>query len=53
MLMKENTVPLMWPLGIIEKIFPGKDGVVRVVSVRTKDGTYQHPVVKICPLPTQ
>jgi hypothetical protein len=29
-----------WPMGIIEETFPGKDGIVRVVTVRTTTGTY-------------
>lgn len=53
LLQAENSSPLDWPLGIIEKVFPGKDGVVRVVNVRTKSGIYRRPVVKIYPLPTQ
>ncbi|KAJ8948839.1 hypothetical protein NQ318_013491 [Aromia moschata] len=41
-----NSPPLRWPLGIIIETFPGKDGQVRVVSVKTKSGTYKRPVVK-------
>ena len=48
-----NTPPLHWPLGIIVDTFPGKDGEVRVVSVKTKTGIYKRPVVEVCPLPTQ
>jgi hypothetical protein len=39
-----------WPKGIIEELFPGKDGIVRVVTVRTATGTYRRPVPKICVL---
>ena len=39
-----------WPLGRIEKIMPGKDGVTRVVEVHTKDGTYTRPVSKVLKL---
>lgn len=53
LLKSDNSAPLDWPLGIIEDVFPGKDGVIRVVNVRTKSGTYRRPVVKIFPLPTQ
>lgn len=49
----ENAPPLQWPLGIITKIYPGKDGVIRVAQVKTKAGTYDRPVVKLCPLPLQ
>lgn len=49
----DNAPPLHWPLGIIDEVYPGKDGIVRVVLVRTKTGSYKRPVVKVCPLPNQ
>lgn len=52
-LMQDNTPVLQWPIGIIEAVFPGADGVVRVISVKTSRGTYRRPVIKVCPLPTQ
>lgn len=39
-----------WPKGVITSIYPGKDGVIRVVDVKTATGTYRRPVVKICVL---
>ena len=39
-----------WPLGRIEQVHLGQDGIVRVVNVRTKAGVYVRPVVKIYPL---
>jgi hypothetical protein len=39
-----------WPLGRIIATYPGKDGQVRVVDVKTTKGTYRRPVVKIIPL---
>ena len=39
-----------WPLGRITTVMPGKDGVVRVAEVRTKDDTYVRPIVKLCRL---
>lgn len=53
LLQQANTPPLQWPLGLIVEIFPGRDGVVRVVSVKTKNGIFKRPVIKVCPLPTQ
>lgn len=47
------TSPLQWPLGIVTKIYPGTDGVVRVADVKTQHGFLKRPVVKLCPLPTQ
>lgn len=52
-LINDNTPPLHWLLGIVEEVFPAKDGIVRVVRVRTNTGTYLRPVVRLCPLPNQ
>ncbi|GBP98390.1 hypothetical protein EVAR_72628_1 [Eumeta japonica] len=52
-LKSDNSAPLDWPLGVIDDVHPGKDGVVRVVDVRTASGVYRRPVVKLCPLPNQ
>jgi hypothetical protein len=48
---EENLPPLKWRLGRIEVLLPGKDGIVRVVQLRTTSGTLMRPVVKICRLP--
>ena len=37
-----------WQMGIIENVFPGKDGLVRSVNVRTRTGTYDRPITKLC-----
>ncbi|GBP95710.1 hypothetical protein EVAR_100817_1 [Eumeta japonica] len=37
-LKSDNSAPLDWPLGVIDDVHPGKDGVVRVVDVRTASG---------------
>ena len=47
----ENTPPAAWPLEITQMIHPGKDGLVRVVTVRPRFNTCQRPIVKICRLP--
>ncbi|XP_046394969.1 uncharacterized protein LOC124162471 [Ischnura elegans] len=48
---EDNTPPMSWNLGVIEIVHPGVDGLVRVVTVRTKHGTYKRPINKICVLP--
>lgn len=53
LLMKNNTAPLHWPLGIIQETYPGCDRKTRVVLVKTKSGTFMRPVIRLCPLPTQ
>lgn len=50
---EDNVPPLRWPLGTVEELHPGRDGIVRVITVRTGSGCYKRPVVRICPLPTQ
>ena len=48
---EDETIPGQWPLARIVKTHPGKDGVVRVVTVQTaRGGTYTRPVVKVVPL---
>jgi len=39
-----------WPRGIIVALHPGRDGVVRVVDVKTNYGIYRRPVSKLCVL---
>ena len=36
-----------WPLARVTEVKPGSDGVVRVVHVKTKAGTYTRPVAKL------
>ena len=36
-----------WPLGRVTSTAPGKDGVVRVAEIKTKDGVYTRPVSKL------
>ena len=40
-----------WPLGRVIEVHPGRDGPVRVATVRTSTGTYVRPITKICQLP--
>jgi len=47
----ERYPPSKWPLDRIVETHPGKDGQVRVVTVRTQTSTFKRPIVKICPLP--
>lgn len=40
-----------WRLGRVVEIHPGRDGKVRVVSVKTQAGVMKRPIVKVCVLP--
>ena len=39
-----------WPLAIVQRIFPGKDGVVRAVELKTSKGTLERPVQHLYPM---
>ena len=47
-LVREDGTPrLNWPTGIIQKVFPGKDGLVRAVELKTSKGVYKRPVQRL------
>lgn len=53
-LIKDDRLPSnQWARGRIIEIHPGDDQLVRVVTVRTADGTYRRCVSKISKLPIQ
>ncbi|XP_076397902.1 uncharacterized protein LOC143266157 [Megachile rotundata] len=47
----EVTPPTKWPVGRIIEVYPGSDGKVRVVLVRTPQTTLKRPVAKLCLFP--
>ncbi|XP_055633307.1 uncharacterized protein LOC129773688 [Toxorhynchites rutilus septentrionalis] len=53
-LVKEDHLPPMkWRYGRIVEVFPGNDGCIRVVNIRTKDGIFKRAIKRICVLPIQ
>lgn len=51
-IIKEDNLPVMvWKLGRVIGIHPGKDGVVRVAEIKTATGEIKRSFSKICPLP--
>lgn len=42
---------LNWPLARITGLHPGKDGVVRVLDLKTQTGHLTRPAIKVYPLP--
>ncbi|XP_031781370.1 uncharacterized protein LOC116416580 [Nasonia vitripennis] len=52
LLKDELCPPSKWPLGRITAVHRGKDGLVRVVTIRTANSEFQRPVVEIIFLPS-
>ena len=46
-LQDDGMVPTKWPLARVAEVHSGKDGVVRVATVRTTKGSYKRPVNKL------
>ena len=44
---EEGMVPSVWPLAKVESMHPGKDGLVRVATLKTPRGVYKRPITKI------
>lgn len=53
LLKEDNEPPMRWPLGRIVSVHPGSDNLVRVVSVRTKNGIFKRAITKVVPLPIE
>ena len=50
----EDNIPRgEWKLGTILQTFPGKDGHIRSVKLRTQQGEYERPIVRCCLLHPQ
>ncbi|KYQ53529.1 hypothetical protein ALC60_00055, partial [Trachymyrmex zeteki] len=47
----ESTPPMIWPLGRIAEIHAGKDGMVRVVTIKIANGLIKRALSKVCILP--
>ena len=47
---EDNMVPTKWPFAKVIQTHTGKDGFVRVVTMKTATGTYKRPVTKIAVL---
>ena len=51
LLKRENLPPLVWKKAVISDIHTGRDGLIRIVTLRTAKGTLKLPISKICLLP--
>ncbi|XP_033213855.1 uncharacterized protein LOC117170917 [Belonocnema kinseyi] len=51
LLREDDALPLMWLMGRFVKVHPGKDGVIRVISVRTASNVIKRSLKGISVLP--
>lgn len=47
----DNLPPQKWRFGRVIETFPGNDGLIRVVNIRTKDGIFKRAITRVCVLP--
>ncbi|XP_055713132.1 uncharacterized protein LOC129807708 [Phlebotomus papatasi] len=53
-LLKSDVAPsLEWPIGLVEKVFPGTDQRVRVAQVKINGRSFLRPVTKLVKLPVR
>ena len=48
LLIDKNVARSQWCMGVILDTYPGIDGLVRSVKVKTTTGTYDRPISKLC-----
>uniref|UniRef100_A0A1Y1L369 Integrase catalytic domain-containing protein n=2 Tax=Photinus pyralis TaxID=7054 RepID=A0A1Y1L369_PHOPY len=53
LLKEEQLPPADWRLARVTQVHPGPDGVVRVVTVKSKSGDFKRSVRKVCVLPIE
>ena len=49
-LREDNVVPQKWPIARVVEVHPGRDGLVRAVTVKTSTRVYRQPIVKTASL---
>lgn len=52
LVLDDNQPPSKWAIGRIIDTHPGNDNQIRVVTIRTINGTYKRSIVKVARLPT-
>lgn len=53
LLKEDNTPPLYWQLGRVIEVFPGDDGIVRVIKVKIRSGVYKRSITHVATLPKE
>lgn len=46
----DNKIRGKWPLAIVTETYPGKDGIIRAVRLKTENGTFERPVQHLLPM---
>ena len=49
-LIEDGVIPTRWPLTRVIKTYPGSDGIVRVVDIKTSKGSCRRPIHKLAVL---
>ena len=44
---EDNISRLKWPLGVVSQVFPGRDGIVRRVELKTAKGKLTRPIQRL------
>lgn len=44
---EDNVSRRKWPMGRVEELFPGKDGLVRTVALKTQKGALSRPIQRL------
>ena len=50
---EDHTKPMTWPMGRIVEVHPGKDDVIRVVTIKTLKGLIKRTLTSLYILPIQ
>ena len=44
---EDNTPRLLWPIGVVTKLLPGKDGIPRTLEIRTAGGSVIRSIQRV------
>ena len=51
LLKDDNLPPIQWSFGRVIKTYPGEDGIIRTVTLKTASGELKRNIQKLSPLP--
>ncbi|XP_037929746.1 uncharacterized protein LOC119664302 [Teleopsis dalmanni] len=51
-IIKDDNLPMYkWPLGRVQQVYEGEDGLVRVADIKTANGIFKRPLRSLAPYP--